>query len=373
MSLRHRSGMDDLSGVRHRCDPYYAKDPSGISFPQPPTQFVDDTYVFCSTPTGAQNAINLLQTAEPILNIRINPTKTRHFSIQWNPPKNNKQPFYTLKEPTQVLYAYDVNATKTPIPPIPLSTPTRALGALLTPDNSTTFTTTIKKQIDRLKHTIIKKKASIQTIWSILKQCVYPKYTYILKFTNLSMRDLDKISASLRDLIRIKANASHLPNVLLFANKSCPYGHMYYDLMAHTLREKESTMLRMLAGTAYSRQIMHCLLARGQRLISEHQSYSNTPTPCPELPHFTHHNEQSHYSWALSLIQYFQQAQSNIYTTPLFPQTTTPIHCTQTPLHTFYNQDNDTPLILNDILDFENSYHVYFVEELFPYPPTHPT
>ena len=53
----------------------------------------------------------------------------------------------------------------------------------------------------------------------------------------------------IRDLIRIKANASHLPNVLLFANKSCQYGHMYYDLMAHTLREKESTMLRMLAGT----------------------------------------------------------------------------------------------------------------------------
>ena len=91
-------------------------------------------------------------------------------------------------------------------------------------------------------------------------------------------------------------------------------------------------MLRMLAGTAYSRQIMHCLLARGQRLISEHQSYSNTPTPCPELQHFTHHNEQSHYSWALSLIQYFQQAQSNIYTTPLFPQTTIPMHCTQTPI-----------------------------------------
>ena len=118
---------------------------------------------------------------------------------------------------------------------------------------------------------------------------------------------------------------------------------------------------------------MHCLLARGQRLISEHQSYSNTPTPCPELPHFTHHNEQSHFSWALSLIQYFQHAQSNIYTTPLFPQPTSHIHCTQTPLHTFYNQDNDTPLILNDILDFENSYHIYFVEELFPYPPTHPT
>ena len=40
---------------------------SGICFPQPPTQFVDDTYVFCSSTSGAQNAIDLLQTAEEII------------------------------------------------------------------------------------------------------------------------------------------------------------------------------------------------------------------------------------------------------------------------------------------------------------------
>ena len=51
-------------------DPYLARDPTGLLFPQPPTQFVDDTYVFCRTTRGAQNAINLLQTAEPLLNIR---------------------------------------------------------------------------------------------------------------------------------------------------------------------------------------------------------------------------------------------------------------------------------------------------------------
>ena len=31
------------------------------------------------------------------------------------------------------------------------------------------------------------------------------------------------------------------------------------------------------------------------------------------------------------------------------------------------------PLTLDNILDFENSYHIYFVEELFPFPPSHPT
>ena len=31
------------------------------------------------------------------------------------------------------------------------------------------------------------------------------------------------------------------------------------------------------------------------------------------------------------------------------------------------------PLTLDNILDFENSYHLYFVEELFPFPPSHPT
>ena len=132
-------------------------------------------------------------------------------------------------------------------------------------------------------------------------------------------------------------------------------------------------MLRMMDGAPYSRQIMHCLLARGQRLISEHQSFSLTPTPCPLLPHYMQHNEQSHYCWAFSLIQYLQAADANIYTTSLFPKSTINTECTQTPLHTYFNIDNDAPLTLDNILDFENSYHIYFVEELFPFPPSHPT
>ena len=354
-------------------DPYYARDPSGILFPQPPTQFVDDTYVFCSSTSGAQNAIDLLQTAEPLLNIRINPSKTRHFSLQWCPPTSNSKPYYTLKNPSQTLYAYDTNAVRTPISPIPLSSPTRALGAMITPDNSSTHIADIKLQINRIKHIMLKKKASIQTIWAILKQCVYPKFTYILKFSNISMYDLNNLSGSLRDLLRTKSNASHLPNAILFADSKCSYGHTYYDLMTHTLREKESTMLRMLAGAPYSRQIMHCLLSRGQRLISDNQSFSHEPIPCPQLPNYMRPTEQTQYSWALSLIQYLQIAQSNIHTTQLFPQHNTTKICTQTPIHTYYNANDDAPLTLNDIRDFETSYHLYFIEELFPYPPTDPT
>ena len=126
--------------------------------------------------------------------------------------------------------------------PIPLSSPTRALGAMITPDNSSTHIADIELQINRIKHIMIKKKASIQTMWTILKQCVYPKFTYVLKFSNISMHDLNNLSGSLRDLIRKKCNASHLPNAILFADSKCSYGHTYYDLMAHTLRDKESTM-----------------------------------------------------------------------------------------------------------------------------------
>ena len=133
---------------------------------------------------------------------------------------------------------------------------------------------------------MIKKKASVHTIWTILKQCVYPKFTYILKFSNISMYDLNNLSGTPRDLLRTKSNASHLPNAILFADSKCSYGHKYYDLMAHTIRDKESTMLRMLGGAPYSRQIMHCLLSRGQRLISDNQSFSLNPVPCPQLPHY---------------------------------------------------------------------------------------
>ena len=41
---------------------------------------------------------------------------------------------------------------------------------------------------------------------------------------------------------------------------------------------------------------------------------------------------------------------------------------TQTPLHSLHDLTTDHPLTLNDIKEFETSYHIYFLEEPFPYP-----
>ena len=88
--------------------PYLARDSTGTLFKQTPTQFVDDTYVFCRSPQGAQNAINILQTAEPLLNIRINPTKTRHFSLHWSPPPSPTPHLYSLWTPLLQCYTHIV-------------------------------------------------------------------------------------------------------------------------------------------------------------------------------------------------------------------------------------------------------------------------
>ena len=353
----------------HSIDPYLARDPTGLLFHQPPTQFVDDTYVFCRTIKGAQNAINLLQTAEPLLNIRINPTKTRHFSLHWSPPTKNTDPQFRLLQPTPTLHAYAQNGTPISIIPIPLSTPTRVLGAFISPDLSSDYVRTIKAQIKRIKITIAKKNASLATIWSVLKTSVYPKFTYILKFTNLSMHDLDAISGPFRDLIRRKANASHLPNAILFGGACSPYSLPYHDLMHHTLKDKESTMLRMLSGHTLSRQTIIFLISRGYRLISDHCTFNNSPLPCPLLPSYHNKTHPSHYCWALSLIQYLQAAQSNVHITPPFPTSHSTTFVTQTPIHSLYSLDADSPLTLSEIHEFESSYHLYFVEELFSYPP----
>ena len=71
-------------------------------------------------------------------------------------------------------------------------------------------------------------------------------------------------------------------------------------------------------------------------------------------------------------MQYLQISQSNIHTTHLFPLPNASQTCTQTPIHTYYNINDDAPLTLDDIRDFEASYHLYFIEELFPYPPIEP-
>ena len=352
----------------HSLDPYLARDPSGFLFPQPPTQFVDDTYVFCRTTKGAQNAINLLQTAEPILNIRINPIKTRHFSLQWSPPIINTDPHFRLLTPTPALHAYSQTGTPITITPIPLSTPTRVLGAFIAPDLSSEHVHKIKTDIKRIKTTMTKKKASLTTIWSVLKTSVFPKFTYLLKFTNLSMQDLDVIAGPFRDLIRRKANASHLPNAILFGGACAPYSLPYHDLMQHTLKDKESTMLRMLSGHAISRQTITSLLSRGYRLISDHITFNNSPLPCPLLPPYQTKTNPAHYCWALSLIQYLQAAQSNLHITPPFPASHSNTVATQTPIHSLFSSEHDSPLTLTDIHEFESSYHLYFVEELFSFP-----
>ena len=147
-----------------------------------------------------------------------------------------------------------------------------------------------------------------------------------------------------------------------------PYSLPYLDLMTHTVKEKESTMLRLLAGSTFSRQIIHSLLTRGARLIADTQSFQHTPQPCPKLPHHLESADPRHYCWALSLIQYLQASSSNIHTTTPFPTTTSTCIVTQTPLHSLHDLTTDHPLTLNDIKEFETSYHIYFLEERFPYP-----
>ena len=264
-------------------DPYLARDPNGTLFQQAPTQFVDDTYVFCRTLSGAQKAINLLQTAEPLLNIRINPTKTRHFSLQWSPPTSNKQPYYTLADPQPTLSAYTSAGAPITIDPIPLTQLTRVLGAHIAPDLATNYMQEARKQILRITKTMATKRATASTLWAVMKSSIYPKLTYTIKFTNLSMKDLHYLGAPLRHLLRQRSNASHLPNAILFANNATTYSLPFSDLMTHTAKEKESTMLRMLAGPTISQRTIHSLLARGMRLITDNQSFTDNPQPCPLL------------------------------------------------------------------------------------------
>ena len=183
------------------------------------------------------------------------------------------------------------------------------------------------------------------------------------------MHDLDRLAAPFRDLIRRKANASHLPNTILFGGDCSPYSLQYHDLMHHTLKDKESTMLRMLSGTPRSRQTIHSLLSRGYRLISDHCTFNESPLPCPILPHHSTPPLSSQYCWALALIQYLQAASSNLHITPPFPKTPASLHVTQTFIHSFFSPDLDSPLTITEVHEFESSYHLYFAEELFSYPP----
>ena len=117
-------------------------------------------------------------------------------------------------------------------------------------------------------------------------------------------------------------------------------------------------MLRMLAGSPLSRQIIHSLLSRGYRLTSDHCPFNSSPLPFPDLPHYSSPTTPSTYCWALALIQYLQAADSNLHITPPFPATSVNTLISHTPIHSLYSASRDCPL--TDVYDFEEaSYHIY--------------
>ena len=128
----------------------------------------------------------------------------------------------------------------------------------------------------------------------------------------------------------------------------------------------------MLSGAHISRQTIHCLLARGHRLLTDHLSYSSAPIPCATIPDPSARALPHTHCWALSLIQYLLSSQSNISITFPPPLTSSSHTITQTPLHSLYDPSIDLSLSLDDIFDFEASYHIHFLEDLFPTTPITP-
>jgi hypothetical protein len=215
----------------HHIDPYLVQLPNGLLHPQKPTQFVDDTHVCSRSIEGAQFAIIILQIAGPILNIFINPLKTRHIMLQWKAPPNRKSPLYTIREPYPCLFAKDRQGRTHSINPVPLDTMVRILGAQMSPlDADKNFVTMMQKKAQAIASILKRKKCTVKLLDRVLRQCIFPMLSYSCQFAAISTDDLNTISGPIRDAISFIIKGSSLNNKVTFAGEGLHYGLPFTDL-----------------------------------------------------------------------------------------------------------------------------------------------
>jgi hypothetical protein len=162
-------------------DLFTYKHPQGHFTQQKPTQYVDDTHIMCGTRDGAQHAVHAMRMAGPILNIRINPVKTRFAALCFG-------------EDHRVLDTKDVFLTTTNndgdeviIQAAETDESIRFLGAWLNMNDNDD--TTIQHCLDIIKRTLAvlaSKRATGNTLITGIHSSLLPAIGYVTKFTNSS-------------------------------------------------------------------------------------------------------------------------------------------------------------------------------------------
>jgi hypothetical protein len=221
------------------------------------------------------------------------------------------------------------------------------------------------------------KKCSVKLIDKVLRQCVFPQLAYPCQFAAVSTKDLYRIGGPIRAAIADLIEGSSLSNDVMFAGDGLPYGLPLTDFADHVNRAKAGMVARLNVSSEILRLTLQSLLNRGRSRLSDKQSPSVDLMICPSAKETKPMRNPS--CWALSYIEHVQESQVEVYlpaTHNLPRQHSAPSLSrgpfTHTPLTQVVIPDTDG-ISVEEVQDFAETYHICFVEELFPEQPIPPT
>jgi hypothetical protein len=337
-------------------------------------QYVDDTIGLLRDEESTQRLVNILQKAAIVLNIHINPKKTRLMSLMWD---NNT----LIKAPSPEVFALGSDGAPQLIPSSHIDTPIRILGAFLNASNSPSqIIQELTKKARQIANMLGRKKGSPDTIKTILNSTIYPQLGYVLSFTAATNSQLDKVAAPFRKLVRNKLHVKKIPNVILFGQQATNYSMDFTDLTDYVNEMKDSRRIRLMAGTPHTRRLVTCLFDRVACQADTDQNSTITWTKCAHLPARRLAGTPSGVGWAHSLIQLVQSIPDAEIALRYLPHNINLQKASQV-LGTPITQTFLTPLLQPEVdhlspqawEDIQEQYQLYYVEELFEYHAELPT
>ena len=350
-----------------QADVYYYQDPAHILRSQQPVQFVDDTYVFSRSAHGAQRYIDLLQVAGTVLNIHLNPKKTRHIHISWTANLT------LINKPSPSLTVKDRQGGRHIIHPVPMNNKTRILGAYISGDmHDADLVKETHRKAQLITKTMDRKKASSPAAVAVIYKAVLPHLNYPLQFANTSLSEINKAHGPIRQFIKRKLKLHHFPDAVVFNAGATNYGFDYKNPTDTTMQARHAIMLRAQAGDPEMGIIMSTMMHRAAEQnfmdvyptnTSLQLSVNGKPTRQQGITKVA--------TWGAPLLEYFAAANHTFHFVSPRPRSTLHEGQSYTPLVDHFRSQSDKypELKDSDVIDLYYNYGLGYAEELFPYNP----
>jgi hypothetical protein len=238
-------------------------------------------------------------------------------------------------------------------------------------------------EIDQLSKYIQKKRPQASVFNAVMNQSILPKFAYQMKFSALSMEEMEQSFTSIRELLLRINNIHQFPHAVIFGCGAEKFLMDFKHVSDYVNAAKHGIINRLLDGHIHFKYIIITLIHRAVIQKKSFPAFHDDPwcscfTPeqtlnaikesiednIPTMADIAEENKVTCTTWATSWINWLHEAHLtlSIYKPPL----RNPTNVTQTPIEQYHNESQDL-FELRDLQYILIDHNINYVEELFTY------